>query len=169
MNKLIGIALSLLLVFGIIVWTKGATMREIRTEIDIVAPPSKVWSILADFNHWKEWNPIVNQMSGLASLGAELSVTMRCEDGTDGANYTPVITAFEEPRLLRWHGTMLLEFLFANDKVIELHATGSGTRLIHREQFSGMLVPVLWGKLHASVPIILHSMNEALKNTAEKS
>jgi uncharacterized protein YndB with AHSA1/START domain len=48
-------------------------MREIRTEIDIAAPVTKVWNILTDFNQWNEWNPIVNQASGLATSGAKLT------------------------------------------------------------------------------------------------
>jgi len=53
-------------------------MREIRTEIEIAAPVTKVWSILTDFDNWKEWNPIVEQESGVASPGSKLSMTMRC-------------------------------------------------------------------------------------------
>ncbi len=44
-------------------------MREIRTEIEIAVPPTKVWSILMDFDNWKEWSPIINQASGVAALG----------------------------------------------------------------------------------------------------
>ncbi len=144
-------------------------MREIRTEIEIAAPPIKVWSILTDFDNWKNWNPIVNQASGVASLGAELSVTMRGDDGKDGPKYRPIITNFEEPKYFRWRGKMMAEFLFTNDKVFELEETSSGTRLIHKELFSGMLVPMFWSKFDKGVPPMLKSMNDALKRKAEKS
>ena len=55
-----------------------------------------------------------------------------------------------------------------NDKVFELEEISSGTRLIHKELFSGMLVPVFWGKLNKGVIPMLKSMNEALKIKAEK-
>ena len=45
-------------------------MRELRTEIEIAAPLTKVWNILTDLDNWKEWNPIVNQASGVASRGS---------------------------------------------------------------------------------------------------
>ncbi len=143
-------------------------MREIRTEIEIAAPLTKVWSILTDFDNWKEWNPIC-QASGVASPGSKLSVTMRGEDGKEGMKYMPIVTNAEEPKSFRWRGKMMAGFLFTNDKVFELEETGSGTRLIHREEFSGFLVPMFWSKLNKGVPSMLKSMNDALKIIAEKS
>ena len=169
MKKLIVIFLILILAACLFLWTEGKTMREIRTEIVIAAPLIKVWSILTDFDHWKEWNPIINQTSGVASLGSELSVTMRGDDGKDGPKYKPIITIFEEPKLFRWRGKMMAEFVMTNDKVFELEDTGSGTRLIHKELFSGMLVPIFWSKFETGVPPMLNSMNDALKRIAEKS
>lgn len=144
-------------------------MREIRTEITIGAPATKVWNTLTDFNKWKEWNPIVNQVSGPASLGSELSVTMRGDGGKDGPKYAPVITNFDVPKLFRWRAKMMAEFVFVNEKVFELEETGSGTRLVHKELFGGMLVPLFWGKLNDTVPSMLNSMNDAVKRTAEKT
>jgi len=169
MKKLILIICILILTSCLFLWTEGNAMREIRTEIEIAAPPTKVWSILTDFDNWKNWNPIVNQASGVASLGSELSVTMRGDDGKDGPKYMPIITKFEEPKFFRWRGKMIAEFLFTNDKVFELEETGSGTRLIHKELFSGMLVPMFWSKFDKGVPPMLKSMNDALKRKAEKS
>jgi hypothetical protein len=169
MKKLILVFLVLVFTTCLILWTKGNAMREIRTEVEIAASPEKVWSILTDFNHWKEWNPIVNQVSGLASLGSKLTVTMRGENGKDGPKYMPTVTVFEEPKSFRWRGKMMAGFLFTNDKVFELEKTGFGTRLIHKELFSGMLVPLFWSKFNEHVPLMLNSMNDALKRTAEKS
>ena len=143
-------------------------MREIRTEIEIAAPPTKVWSILTDFDNWKNWNPIVIQASGTASLGSELSVTMRGKDGKDAQKYMPIITNFEEPKFFRWRAKMMAQFLFTNDKVFELEEMGSGTRLIHKELFSGMMVPLMWSFFDKGVPPMLKSMNDALKSLAEK-
>jgi hypothetical protein len=141
-------------------------MRELRTEIEISAPLTKVWSILTDFDKWKDWNPI-SQASGVASLGSKLSVTMSGDNGKDGMTYTPMVTELEEPKSFRWRGKMMAGFLFTNDKVFELEEIGSGTRLIHSEEFSGILVPMFWSKLNKGVPPMLESMNDALKTLAE--
>lgn len=169
MKKLMLIIFIIILTSCLILWTEGNTMREIRTEIEIAAPPTKVWSILTDFEDWKNWNPIINQASGAASLGSQLSMTMRGEDGKDGPKYMPIVTNFEEPKFFRWRAKMMAEFLLTNDKVFELEKTGSGTRLIHKELFSGMMVPIMWSKFDKGVPPILKSMNDALKRRAEKS
>jgi len=144
-------------------------MREIQTEIEITAPLPKVWSILTDIENWKEWNPIINQTSGTASLGSKLSIIMRGKDGKEGQRYMPIVTNFEEPKYFRWRGKMMAEFLFTNDKAFELEKTSTGTRLIHREMFSGILVPMFWGKLNQFVPSMLKSMNDALKKSVEKN
>ncbi|MDH5250899.1 MAG: SRPBCC domain-containing protein [Cyclobacteriaceae bacterium] len=144
-------------------------MREIRTEIEIAAPLTKVWSILTDFDHWKDWNPIVNQAGGAASAGSKLNITMRGKDGKDANKYMPVITTFEKPKSFRWRAKMMAGFLFTNDKAFELEETAAGTRLIHTEAFSGMLVPLFWNKLEAGVSPMLKSMNNALKTLAEKN
>jgi hypothetical protein len=143
-------------------------MRELRTEISIAAPITKVWSILTDFNKWKEWNPIVKQASGVATLGSTLSITMRDGDGKDGMKYMPVVTNVEELKSFRWRAVMMVDFLFTNYKIFELEEIGSGTRLVHREEFSGILVPLFWSKLTTRAIPMLKSMNDALKTKAEK-
>jgi hypothetical protein len=143
-------------------------MREIRTEIEIAAPRTTVWSILTDFDHWKEWNPI-SQASGVASPGSKLTMTMRGCDGKAGMRYMPIITDVKAPSSLRWRAVMIAGFVFTNDRVFELEEMSSGTRLIHREEYSGMLVPVFWRKLEKGALPKLHSMNDALKKRVEKS
>ena len=142
-------------------------MREIRTEIHIAASPATVWSIITAFDRWAEWSPIINQASGTASMGSQLSITMCDEDGQDGPKYEPVITVFDEPRNFHWRATMVTGFVFTNGKIFELEETSSGTRLVHKETFSGMMMPLMWGKMESGVPPMLNSMNEALKKMAE--
>ncbi len=45
-------------------------MRELRTEIQISAPIDRVWQVLTDFDHWKDWNPMVNLVGGSASVAS---------------------------------------------------------------------------------------------------
>ena len=144
-------------------------MRELRTEIEIAASTNKIWSILTDLERWGKWNPLVDTASGNTSLGSKLSITMRCEDGKDDPKYTPTITDFEKPKFFRWRATMMAGFLFTNDKIFELVETDSGTRLIHTEAFSGIFVPLFWGKLREGILPMLKTMNDALKIEAEKS
>ena len=94
---------------------------------------------------------------------------MRGKDGKDANKYMPIVTNIEEPKSFRWRVKMMAGILFTNDKVFELEEISSGTRLIHREGFSGILVPMFWSKLEKGVLPMLESMNDALKKVAEKS
>lgn len=147
----------------------GSELQEIKTEIEISAPPSKVWSILSDINNWQEWSPIIKESTGVAAVGSELTIAMIGKsEGEDGPIYYPVITELDEPTLLRWRANMLNDFIFTNFKVIELEETSSGTRLIHKEMFKGLLAPIFCGQMEEGVPPMLNSMNQALKDLAEK-
>lgn len=147
----------------------GRELQEIKTEIDIAAPPSKVWAIIADINQWQAWSPIIKESQGTAALGSKLSITMvGKEKGEDGPTYHPVVTELDEPKALRWRAHMLAGFVFTNYKVIELEQTASGTRLIHKEMFKGMLAPIFCGQMEEGVPPMLNAMNQALKELAEK-
>ena len=86
-------------------------MRELRTEIEIAAPLTKVWSILTDFDNWKEWNPIVSQASGVASLGSwrEGDVAERLSHALVKGITEFIIEDTEEARLLASHPVEVVE------------------------------------------------------------
>lgn len=144
-------------------------MKEIKTEIEIAASPSKVWGILTDINKWHEWSPVINKSKGIATVGSQVDITM-CgkEAGSDGPSYSPKITKLEEAKYFSWSATMMAGFMFTNGKVFELEGTSTGTRLTHKETFSGMMVSMMWGQMEKGVPPMLNSMNKALKELAEK-
>ena len=147
----------------------GSKLQVIKTEIEISAPPEKVWSIISDINNWAEWSPIIEESHGTASVGSELTISMiGKEKGKDGPKYNPVITDLNEPNYLRWRAHMLTGFIFTNYKILELEETSSGTRLTHKELFKGLLAPIICGQMEKGVPPMLDSMNQALKDIAEK-
>ena len=169
MKNTILISIALLGAGIIYLVVAGSKLQEIKTEIEISAPPEKVWSIVSDINKWQEWSPIINESQGVAAVGSELTITMMGkEEGEDGPKYSPVITELEGPKYLRWQAHMLAEFIFTNYKIIELKETSSGTLLTHKELFRGLLAPIFCGQMEEGVPPMLNSMNQALKELAEK-
>ena len=46
--------------------------HEIRSEIDIEAPPEAVWAQLADLGRYEEWNPFITRAEGTAEAGQRL-------------------------------------------------------------------------------------------------
>ena len=169
MKKLVIIFIVLISCGIIYLGMEGSKILEIKTEIEISAPPSKVWGIITDIENWQEWSPIITASHGVASVGSELSITMvGKEEGKDGPEYEPMIMELNEPNYFRWRAQMLAGFIFTNDKIFKLEATASGTRLNHTESFKGLLAPVFRGQVEKGVPPMLNSMNKALKDLAEK-
>jgi len=64
--------------------------------------------------------------------------------------------------------TYWLNLFFTNEKIFEIEATKSGTRLTHKETVSGLLAPIFCDQMEKAVPPMLNSMNKALKELAEK-
>ncbi len=162
------LGLLLLLGLGYLAFA-GTKMQTITTEIDIAAPPEKVWGILVDVEKWQAWSPVINASSGDAAVGSSVSITMIGKDaGKDGPTYSPEILQLDEPRILHWRAHMLTGFVFTNDKIIELQKTDTGTKLIHKETFKGMMAVLMKGQMEKGVSPILNAMNEALKQQAEQ-
>ena len=142
-------------------------MKELRTEIQISAPIDKVWQVLTDFDHWKEWNPMVNQASGSALKGSKLEITMRGPDGKDAMKYQPEVIEANMPKSFRWRATMMGSIMFTNDRVFELREENGGTIFVNREEFKGLMLPMFWGKMSEFVVPMLEEMNKALKRKLE--
>lgn len=142
-------------------------MRELKTEIELSAPIERVWQVLTDFEHWQEWNPMVNQVSGNAALGSRLNITMCGSKGKDAMKYQATILEATPPRGLRWRATMMGGLMFTNDRVFELTEKNGVTTLVNKEEFSGLMVPMFWGKMKLFVVPMLEGMNRALKEKLE--
>jgi len=142
-------------------------MRELRTEIQISVPMDLVWQVLTDFEHWKDWNPMVSQASENASAGSKLHITMRGPDAKDAMKYQSTILEANPPRSLRWRATMMSGLMFTNDRVFELKEKNGGTVLVNKEEFSGLLAPLFWNKMNLFVVPMLEKMNKALKDKLE--
>lgn len=143
-------------------------MQTITTEIEILAPPEKVWGIITDIVKWHEWSPIVTASQGEAAVGSTLTITMiGKEAGKDGPKYSPRIIQMDEPRYFHWRAHMMAGFIFTNDKIIELEKTDTGTKVTHKETFKGLMAVMMKGQMDKGVPPMLTRMNDALKEMAE--
>jgi len=143
MKKIFTILLGLTFIGVIYLIIEGSNVQEVKTEIEISASPSKVWSIITDIDNWQEWSPIIKSSNGDASVGSKLSITMMGkEEGKDGPKYNPIIKELNDSKYFRWRAHMLADFIFTNDKIFELKETQSGTLLTHTETFKGLLAPI---------------------------
>jgi hypothetical protein len=141
-------------------------MRELRTEIEIDARPESVWEILVDFAKYPEWNPFIKSISGEASEGSRLKVRIE-PDGGKAMTFEPKVVAVDVNKKFAWKGKVLMSGIFdgQHEFILERLADGK-TRFVHREEFSGILVPIIWPMLEAKTKRGFTQMNEALKKRA---
>ena len=143
-------------------------MREIRTEIEIGAPPQQVWAVLADILRHAEWNPFIRSITGELKVGARLAVRIQPPDGK-AMTFKPVLLNVVPNEELRWLGRLLLPGIFDGEHIFELTPIENGerTRFVQREEFRGVLVPLLWKSLDTDTRGGFEAMNQVLKERVE--
>ena len=145
-------------------------MASIDTSIDIDAPPQRVWDALLDFGSYGEWNEFLHHLDGEPRVGERLTMRLTPPDGM-AMTFKPTVKNCDEPTLFSWQGRLLVRGLFDGEHIFELQPIGDDrVRFIHRENFSGVLVPLmrLIGVLRKTRPGFI-MMNEALKARMEGS
>jgi hypothetical protein len=141
-------------------------VNAIETQIDIEAPPEKVWAALLDFASYPSWNPFIPAISGEPAPGARLEVRLRPPGGA-GMTVRPTVLEATPGRRLRWLGKLGVRGIFDGEHRFELEPLAGGrTRFTHAERFSGLLVPLLGGVLR-STERGFRAMNDALKARVE--
>ena len=144
-------------------------MKEIRTEIDIQAPLEKVWELLTDFKNFELWNPFIRKIEGIPSLGTKIKIHLHTSAGKS-RTYQPKITKLEPFKELRWFGKSTIPGIFNGERIFILEPIESSQiRFIHKEIFTGLLVHLVGNRLDKDMYSSFISMNEALKEKAEKS
>jgi hypothetical protein len=140
-------------------------LKELRSEIDIAAPPARIWEILTDFESYPEWNPFILTLGGDLRQGAPLTVRIR-PPGRRAMTLRPTVVALEPERELRWLGKLVVGGIFDGEHSHRLESADAGTRYVQSERFSGILVPFTDGILR-STREGFEAMNSALKSRAE--
>jgi hypothetical protein len=136
---------------------------EIRTEIEIAAPPATVWAVLVDLPAYGRWNPMVVAAEGAVQSGGRASLRYRSSLGVE-LRFPVRITRADPGRELRWVGRRLG---VRGEHSFRLEPSGAGTRLVHGEVFSGALAGVLRFAFRRQVPVF-ERFDRALRNEAER-
>jgi len=139
--------------------------HEIRTETVLDAPPADVWRALTDLDGHAEWDPFVVQATGTVAVGERLHLRMQPPGGR-AMSFRPVVTEVQPERVLEWLGRLGVPGLFDGRHRFELVPEGDGTRLVHSERFSGLLVRPLRRSLDDGTRAGFEALNEALGRRA---
>lgn len=137
----------------------------LETRVFIDASPQQVWAVLADSEHYGEWNPVMVRLSG--SLRAGETIEFENRMGERSMVFRPTLLAAQPGRELRWLGHLGVRGLFDGEHFFVLRPAGGGTELLHGERFSGALVPLVRGWLRGGLREDFGRINAALKVRAE--
>ena len=143
-------------------------MKEIVTEIEINAPPNRVWHILTDFEKHASWNPFIKKIRGKPLKDEKLEVHMPDPRGGTMV-FTPTVLAAEPNRELRWLGRSEGD-AFNGEHRFFIESSGENKVLFTQsEKFTGSMVAQLEGWLDTAVKSNFEAMNRALKDKAENA
>ncbi len=143
--------------------------HELHTEITIDATPERVWEILTDLEGYRSWNPFVVASEGEVAVGQRL-VNRLQPPGGRAQTFRPTVTVVDRATTFEWLGRLGLPGIFDGRHRFDLEPTADGgTRLVHQEFFSGLLVRPLRSSLDGSTRQGFELMNEALKARAEST
>jgi hypothetical protein len=142
-------------------------MKELRTEIEIHAPAERVWQVLADFPAYPQWNPFIRYVHGEPRQGTTVGSCAQ-PSGAKPLTFKATILRAEPGRELCWCGRLPIPGLFAGRHSFLIEPLGPDrVRFVHREEFTGLLVPLFMRWYLADARRGFTEMNEALKTRAE--
>ena len=139
-------------------------MKEYHTQIDIDAPAKTVWQFLTDFASYPDWNPIVGKLDGAMVVGQSISTYII----PLGKTYHPVLMTYEPTKELVWRGVQRAGWLMAGEHYYRLEALSPAqTRLLHGEQFTGLLSNFIGKDLLSKMENAFVEHNQLLKQRIE--
>jgi len=136
--------------------------KEIKTAIDISAPPETVWEILTAFSDYENWNPFIISVEGDFIVGEKVKII------AGGMKFKPKVLVYNTNQEVRWVGKLLFRGVFDGEHSFVLIDNGDGsTTFKHEESFSGILVGLFKKKLDTETTQGFIDMNNRLKALAE--
>lgn len=114
----------------------------IETEIEISAPPMKVWRALCDFAAYSKWNPY-REVRGVAALDEKVTILVGSDPGRRH-RVRAVICDFEPGKRLSFRtGNPMLS---KATETFSLEPGRKGTLLRHSAEMTGVVVLILGRK-----------------------
>ena len=143
--------------------------HQICTEITIEATPEDVWNVLTDLDSYDEWNLFITSSAGRVVVGEQLTNRMQ-PPGGKAMTFRPTVTVADHAKTFEWLGRLFVPGLFDGRHRFDLTEVAPGkTRLVHSEQFSGLLVRLAKKSLDTSTVQGFEAMNETLKKRVENA
>lgn len=124
-----------------------------------------------DFDSYPRWNTFIASIEAKKPVqrNSQLSVTLNQQAGKT-MTFSPVVTCYKENQSFHWLGKLFVKGIFDGKHQFELTPSQqheNATRLVHKESFTGLLVPLFKNALRTTTKARFEEMNMALKQYCE--
>ena len=130
--------------------SRSTFRRECSVAIDIQAPVERVWAILTDADDMTRWNSTLTSVEGPIELGS--TVKMQVPEAP-ARTFKPKVTRFEPNREMEWREGNSIVFLGVRTYSLTPRDDGRATALRMTEVFTGLMLPMIGGRLPDFGPI----------------
>jgi hypothetical protein len=135
-----------------------------RAEVEINAPPARVWSILQDLDGYESWNPFFIRAKGKLTPGETVELVLK-PVGKSAQGFSPKVLEVEAERHICWRGRLFIPLLFDGTHHLRIEVIDpQRVRFVQEEDFSGIFVPFVGFEPYRQG---WERMNAALKHKAE--
>ncbi|MGE5327045.1 MAG: SRPBCC family protein [Deltaproteobacteria bacterium] len=141
-------------------------MDEILTHIEIDAGAHDVWRVLTDLRAYPEWNSMMSPEGDVLEPGARLHVRVRMGKWLR-FTFRPTIRRADYEREFSWRGRLPARLLQGVHTFSIEPLADQRVRFVHREVFTGWLVPLYMWLMGGWATRAYSKMNRELKARAE--
>lgn len=145
------------------------TQFEIRKDIEISAPPEKVWRTVIAFDKYNQWNSQLQYLGGDVKPNSTLHLKLSAK-GTDPYEFKPTVSYWEENKRFAWLAVTGFPRVFDGEHFFELQDLGNGkTLVVNREEYRGLLSLIIRNlPMMKTAPEGFELMNTELKRYCEQ-
>jgi hypothetical protein len=146
--------------------TKSRTTFRMECSVSntIKANPEKIWKLLTDAANYTKWNSTLSSLEGNISFGG--TVKMKVPQAP-GRIFKVKVVEFTPNKTMLWRDGFAPMFMGRRYFSLQPNADGTTTFMMS-EVFSGLMLPMIAGKLPDFVPIFERYAAD-LKKEAEKN
>lgn len=139
-------------------------MKHYESTALIDASPASIWEILVDAPRLSQWDSGIERVEGKIAPGETIKVYAKINP----KQAFPVkVAEFKPTELMIWSGGMPFG-LFKGVRTFTLTPQGNSTKFTMREEFSGPMLPMIWGSMPDLGPSF-EQFAKGLKAEAERT
>jgi hypothetical protein len=140
---------------------------RIETNIAIAAPAEQAWAVLAAFESYPEWNPLIRELRGDLTPGASIRVRLSRPSGKGSVVIRPTVVTFLNGEF-RWLGRFISTRVLTGEHSFRVEPAGEGhSRFVQAETYRGILARLVVRVFGSTITRWFNTMNRSLRDRVQ--